>query len=87
MLTRNNKLRSSDVPIAPSIGAQKLGQPVPLSNLVPEENSEQDAIRFFLGRLSELSPKAKQKLNPAEGKRLDCLLQALSEGRRDATGC
>jgi len=26
------------VPIAPSSGAQKLGQPVPLSNLVVEEN-------------------------------------------------
>ena len=25
------------VPIAPSIGAQKLGQPVPLSNLVSDE--------------------------------------------------
>jgi hypothetical protein len=30
---------SSLVVIAPSIGAQKLGQPVPLSNLVFEENS------------------------------------------------
>ena len=37
--TRNKKLRSSEVSTAASIGAQKLGQPVLLSNLVVEENS------------------------------------------------
>jgi len=33
------RLRSLDVPTAPSSGAQKLGQPVQLSNLVSEEKS------------------------------------------------
>ena len=33
------KLRSSVVPTAPSNGSKKLGQPVPLSNLVEVGNS------------------------------------------------
>ena len=33
------KLRSVVVPTPSSFGAQKLGQPVPLSNLVPASNS------------------------------------------------
>src|SRR5512134_2272324 len=36
--TVKNRVRSSEVPMAFSSGAQKLGQPVPLSNLVVEEN-------------------------------------------------
>ena len=35
--------RSLVVPTALSIGAQKLGQPVPLSNLVVDENSVERA--------------------------------------------
>jgi hypothetical protein len=36
---KKRKLRSSDVPIARSIGAQKLGQPVSLSNFLVEETA------------------------------------------------